>query len=166
MVLLSSLIFVILGVDEEILGGYFPMFNNFQQNPSFNNYIPYNSYTANLAQQNANFNNQSFQSQTNITFVNGMEGAKAFQLRPNSNVLLMDSDNSKFYVKSTDNLGIANISSYSFVEDKNLPVENGAASQPSNTGEQNTKIYDEMKNKIDELDSKVNELQSKLNEVL
>ena len=142
------------------------MFNNFQQNPSFNNYIPYNSYTDNLAQQNANFNNQSFQSQTNITFVNGIEGAKAFQLRPNSSVLLMDSDNSKFYVKSTDNLGIANISSYSFVEDKNLPIENVAANQPSNTGEQNTKIYEEMKIKIDELESKVDELQSKLNDVL
>lgn len=166
MVLLNSLIFVISGVDEEVLGGYFPMFNNFQQNPSFNNYLPYNSYTANLAQQNANFNNQSFQSQTNITFVNGIEGAKAFQLRPNSSVLLMDSDNSKFYVKSTDNLGIANISSYSFVEDKNLPIENVAANQPSNTGKQNTKLYEEMKTKIDELDSKVNELQSKLNDVL
>lgn len=102
--MLNSLIFVILGVDEEVLGWYFTMFNNFQQNPSFNNYVTYNSYTANLAQQNANFNNQSFQSQTNITFVNGIEGAKAFQLRQNSNVLLMDSDNSKFYVKSTDNL--------------------------------------------------------------
>lgn len=166
MVLLNSLIFVILGVDEEVLEGYFPMFNNFQQNPSFNNYMPYNSYTANLAQQNANFNNQSFQSQTNITFVNGIEGAKAFQLRPNSNVLLMDSDNSKFYVKSTDNLGIANISSYSFVEDKNLPIENVAANQPNNIGEQNTKLYGEMRNKIDELDSKVNELQNKLSEVL
>ena len=166
MVLLNSLIFVILGVDKEVLGGYFSMFNNFQQNPSFNNYIPYNSYTANLAQQNANFSNQSFQSQTNITFVNGIEGAKAFQLRPNSSVLLMDSDNSKFYVKSTDNLGIANISSYSFVEDKNLPIENVAANQPSNTGEQNTKIYEEMKIKIDELESKVDELQSKLNDVL
>ena len=142
------------------------MFNNFQQNQSFNNYLPYNSYTANLAQQNANFNNQSFQSQTNITFVNGIEGAKTFKLRPNSNVLMMDSDNYKFYVKSTDNLGIANISSYSFVEDKNLPVENVAASQPSNTGEQNTKLHDEMKNKIDELDSKINELQSKLSEIL
>lgn len=166
MVLLNSFIFVILGVDKEVLGGYFLMFNNFQQNPSFNNYIPYNSYTANLAQQNANFNNQSFQSQTNITFVNGIEGAKAFQLRPNSSVLLMDSDNSKFYVKSTDNLGIANISSYSFVEDKNLPIENVAANQPSNTGEQNTKLYEEMKSKIDELESKVDELQSKLNDVL
>ena len=91
------------------------MLNNFQQNTSFNNYIPYNNYTANLAQQNANFNNQSFQSQINITFVNSIEGAKAFQLRQNSSVLLMDSDKSKFYVKSTDNLGIANISSYSFV---------------------------------------------------
>ena len=166
MVLLNSFIFVILGVDKEVLGGYFLMFNNFQQNPSFNNYIPYNSYTANLAQQNANFNNQSFQSQTNITFVNGIEGAKAFQLRPSSSVLLMDSDNSKFYVKSTDNLGIANISSYSFVEVKNLPIENVAANQPSNTGEQNTKLYEEMKIKIDELESKVDELQSKLNDVL
>lgn len=166
MILLNSLIFVISGVDEEVLGGYFPMFNNFQQNPSFNNYLPYNSYTANLAQQNANFNNQSFQSQTNITFVNGIEGAKAFQLRPNSNVLLMDSDNSKFYVKSTDNLGIVNIQTYSFVEDKNLPVENVAANQPSNTGEQNTKLYEEMKTKISELESKINELQSKLNNVL
>lgn len=166
MVLLNSLIFVILGVDEEVSGGYFTMFNNFQKNPSFNNYIPYNSYTANLAQQNANFNNQGFQSQTNITFVNGIEGAKAFQLRPNSNVLLMDSDNSKFYVKSTDNLGIANISSYSFVEDKNLPVENVAANQPSNTGEQNTKLYEDMKTKISELEYKVDELQSKLNDVL
>ncbi len=164
--MLNYIIFVILVVDEEVLGGYFSMFNNFKQNPSFNNYIPYNSYTANLAQQNANYNNQSFQSQTNITFVNDIEGAKAFKLRPNSSVLLMDSNNSKFYVKSTDNLGIANISSYSFVEDKNLHIENVAANQQSNTGEQNTKLYEEMKTKISELESKVDELQSKLNEVL
>lgn len=78
----------------------------------------------------------------------------------------MDSDNSKFYIKSTYNFGIANINSYSLVEDKNLPVENVAASQPSNIGEQNTKLYEEMKTKISELESKVDELQSKLNEVL
>lgn len=63
----------------------------------------------------------------------------------------MNSANYKFYIKITDNLGIANINSYSFVEDKNLPVENVAASQPSNTGEQNTKLYEEMKTKISEL---------------
>lgn len=142
------------------------MFNNFQQNQSFNNYITYNSYTANLAQQNANFNNQNFQAQTNITFVNDMEGAKDFQLRSNSNILLMCSDNSKFYVKSIDKLGIVNINSYSFVNGKNLQVKDVAASQPSNTGEQNTKLYEEMKTKISELEYKVDELQSKLNDVL
>lgn len=63
----------------------------------------------------------------------------------------MNSDNSKFYVKSKDKLGIVNYNSYSFVEDKNLPVENVDASQPSNTGEQNTKLYEEMKTKIIEL---------------
>lgn len=60
MVLLNSLIFVISGVDEDVLVCYFTMLNNFQQNTSFNNYLQYNSYNANLAQQNANFNNQSF----------------------------------------------------------------------------------------------------------
>lgn len=49
---------------------------------------------------------------------------------------------------------------------KILPVENVAASQLSNTGEQNTKLYEEMKTKISELESKVDDLQSKLNEVL
>lgn len=78
----------------------------------------------------------------------------------------MDSDNSKFYVKSIDNIGIVNIQTYIFVEDKNLSIKNVAASQPSNTGEQNTKLYEEMKTKISELESKVDELQSKLNEVL
>lgn len=64
----------------------------------------------------------------------------------------MNSNHYKFYVKSTDNLGIANISSYSFVEDKNLPIENVAANQQSNTGEQNTKLYEETKTKISELE--------------
>lgn len=80
--------------------------------------------------------------------------------------MLIDYDNSKFYVKSTDNLGIANISSYSFVEDKILYDENVAANQPSDIGEQNTKLYEEIKTKISELEYKVDELQSKLNDVL
>lgn len=94
------------------------MFNNFQQNLIFNNYIQYNNYTANLAQKNANFNNQNFHTLTNITFVNDIEGANVFNLRPNSNVLLMNYINYKFYVKSTDNFGIVNISIHIFVEYK------------------------------------------------
>lgn len=71
--------------------------------------------------------------QTNITFVNGIEGAKAFQLSPNSNFLMMDSENSRFYVKTTDSLGIANISSYSFTQDEKLPGREVMQNIPANT---------------------------------
>ncbi len=59
---------------------------------------------------------QNYSSNTNITFVNGIEGAKGLQLPPNSSQLMMDSDSTMFYVKSTDNLGIAKISAYTFTE--------------------------------------------------
>lgn len=101
------------------------MYNNFGQFGSF----PYSSYyggypAQNMPNQGNVFNrdfqqgNQPMQQNTNITFVNGIEGAKAFQLSPNSSVLMMDSENQKFYVKTTDNLGVAKITSYSFSEDE------------------------------------------------
>lgn len=44
---------------------------------------------------------------SSITFVNGLEGAKGYMLPPNNTVILTDSDNSKFYIKSTDAVGMA-----------------------------------------------------------
>lgn len=142
------------------------MFNNFSQNQSYGGYFPYNSYTANMYQQNQQYQNTNLQTDTNITFVNGIEGAKAFQLRPNQSVILMDSDNSKFYVKSTDNLGVAKISSYSFVEDD---VYGNKNSIPANTAEFRKITDDEYNavlNKISELESKLAEITSKFNELL
>ena len=103
------------------------MYSNFGQFGSF----PYSSYyggypAQNMPNQGNVFNrdfqqgSQPMQQNTNITFVNGIEGAKAFQLSPNSSVLMMDSENQKFYVKTTDNLGVAKITSYSFSEDEFL----------------------------------------------
>ena len=142
------------------------MFNNFSQNPSFNNYVPYNSYTANMYQQNQQYQSGNVNTDTNITFVNGVEGAKAFQLRPNQRVILMDSNNSKFYVKSTDSLGVAKISSYSFVEDENF--NNNSQQQQNNDDivNINKEDYDSLLLKISELENKINELSGKLNEVL
>lgn len=51
-----------------------------------------------------------------IMWVQGIEGAKAYQLPPNSNVILMDSDDSKFYIKSTDNVGMATLKMFKFEE--------------------------------------------------
>ena len=38
-------------------------------------------------------------------FVNGIEGAKSYQVMPNQTMLLMDSDNPICYMKQADNLG-------------------------------------------------------------
>jgi hypothetical protein len=48
---------------------------------------------------------QTMPIQSNIEYVNGIEGAKAFMLPPNAKKLLLDSDNQYFYIKTTDNQG-------------------------------------------------------------
>lgn len=52
--------------------------------------------------------------------VTGMDGAKAYQMPPNSVVPLFDADNDIMYVKSTDGAGFPTIRAFAFqpVEDK------------------------------------------------
>lgn len=61
---------------------------------------------------------QQRQSQVNgINWVQGIEGAKAFQLMPNSNVILMDSENDNtFYIKISDNIGMCSLRVFTFTE--------------------------------------------------
>lgn len=52
-----------------------------------------------------------------ITWVQGIEGAKAWQLAPNSNILLMDSENDgKFYIKVSDSIGMCNLRVFEYKE--------------------------------------------------
>ena len=52
-----------------------------------------------------------------IIWVQGIEGAKAFQLQPNSNSVLMDSENDGvFYIKVSDNVGMCNLRVFKFEE--------------------------------------------------
>lgn len=46
------------------------------------------------------------QSGSGIIWVQGEEGAKAYMVAPGNSVLLMDSENSAFYIKSTDQSGM------------------------------------------------------------
>lgn len=91
-------------------------------NNAFNNVYPYNPYIssyqmAQTAQYQTPMQSYNTGSSSGITFVNGIEGAKGYQLPPNSTVILMDSENSKFYIKSTDSVGMASIKGYKFEED-------------------------------------------------
>lgn len=142
------------------------MFNNFQQNQSFNSFQPCSNYNANFAQQNGNVNSNVFQYQTNITFVNGVEGAKAFQLRPNQNILLMDSENKRFYVKSTDSLGIPNITSYDFTETDFSQASSATSQTQGNTGELNVELLLPLTEKVNNLEVEIASLKAKLEEVL
>ena len=52
-----------------------------------------------------------------ITWVQGIEGAKAYQISPNSIVQLMDSENDGiFYIKVSDNIGMSTLRSFRYTE--------------------------------------------------
>lgn len=62
--------------------------------------------------------------QQNIQYVNDRQSADAFQMAPNSSVILMDSNQARFYLKQTDASGTATIKSYDFKEtEAEKPVE-------------------------------------------
>lgn len=65
--------------------------------------------------------NQYTQQQTNylpLTFISGIEGAKAFIVAPNQTVYLRDSDAEIIYIKTADSQGRYNLKAYNLV-----PVE-------------------------------------------
>lgn len=149
------------------------MFNNYGQFSTYPAVPSYGQIAGQSGQLPLGNYYQSFQpqtqnigQQTNITFVNGIEGAKAYQLSPNSSALLMDSDNSKFYVKTTDSLGVPKISSYSFVEDENLSGQSQGQQDTVKTDQPSKEDFDGILAKVSELETRTNELSSKLNEVL
>lgn len=56
--------------------------------------------------------------QTNqgLLWVQGETGAKSYLMAPNTTVLLMDSEGSRFYLKSTDNAGMPNLRTFEYTE--------------------------------------------------
>lgn len=58
-----------------------------------------------------------YKPQNGIIWVQGIEGAKAYQLQPNSNVILLDSEiDGRFYIKVADNVGMCNLRIFKFEE--------------------------------------------------
>lgn len=85
---------------------------NFQQGQQYNTPMYQNPYQSRMNQYNSN----------GITWVQGIEGAKAFQLMPNSNIMLMDSENDGiFYIKISDNVGMCTLRTFKYEEITNVP---------------------------------------------
>lgn len=54
----------------------------------------------------------------NIIWVQGIEGAKAWQLAPNSMIILLDSEvEGKMYIKVSDNIGMSSLRIFNYVEE-------------------------------------------------
>lgn len=69
--------------------------------------IPYNNY----------YQPNYPKTENGIVWVQGIEGAKAYQMMPNSNIQLMDSENDGiFYIKTTDNIGMATLRTFKYSE--------------------------------------------------
>lgn len=149
------------------------MFNNFSPYSTFPMQSSYDRIAGNQPQQmfnpyqpNQPQQPQSFQQNTNITFVNGIEGAKAYQVSPNSSVLLMDSDNSKFYVKSTDGLGVAKLTSYCFLEEGNSPTESSSSAVAVEGVSLKKEDVDALMNRLNELEDFKKVVEEKIGELL
>ena len=57
-------------------------------------------------------------STNNIIWVQGIEGAKAWQLPPSSMAILLDSEaEGKMYIKVSDNIGMSNLRIFNYVEE-------------------------------------------------
>lgn len=61
-----------------------------------------------------------YQQPFQITKVNGENGAKAFQMPPNSSIILLDESSPKVYIKETDGASYPKLSAYKLVPDDEL----------------------------------------------
>ena len=88
--------------------------NSYFSNP-YNNYInrQYQSYPQQTQQQQQVYSNN----QNNIIWVKGKENARSMQLPPNSTVILLDSEVGKFYIKTTDDIGLGKLRVFSYMEE-------------------------------------------------
>ena len=57
-----------------------------------------------------------FKPASNITYVQGEAGAKAYSVNNNYMMLLMDAEDTKFYIKQTDQFGIPKMRKFKFEE--------------------------------------------------
>ena len=105
-----------------------PMWNTpYSSNPyNNNNYLNRNYIPSTPTTQQQQ---QSYQN--NIIWVKGKENARSMQIPPNSTVILLDSEVGKFYIKTTDDIGLGKLRVFSYVEEPDNDSVNTSSSVPN-----------------------------------
>ena len=65
---------------------------------------------------NNNYYNPYIPQMNQYAFVNGIEGAKAYQVMPNQTMMLMDNDNPICYMKKSNSMGQSTLRYFKLVE--------------------------------------------------
>lgn len=137
-----------------------PNYNNFGGYPYGAPYQPFSYPYGNLYQQNnipqGNQGAQNQQAQLNqYAFVNGIEGAKSFQLQPNQSIFLMDSDNPLCYMKTSNSVGQSTLRYFRLTEVSENDLK--ATTQPQvNSNDYVLKSdFEVLSKRIDELSRKI-----------
>lgn len=89
-----------------------------------------------------------------INWVQGENGARAWLMTSaNSNVILMDAETSRFYIKSTDSMGIPSLRTFEYTE----VINNHQISASNNEPQQviTREEWDALKGKIEALEKKL-----------
>lgn len=116
------------------------MWNPYNTNQFTSNFSPYyNSPTPTPSSSGINFSSQSQNNspsftrpQNNIIWVTGKENARSMQLQPNSTVILLDNDSNKFYIKTTDDIGLGKLRVFNYTEQLDQPTtQQQSTNQPS-----------------------------------
>ena len=105
-----------------------PMWNTpYSSNPYMNNNYINRNYTP--SQPTTQQQQQVYQN--NIIWVKGKENARSMQVPPNSTVILLDSEVGKFYIKTTDDIGLGKLRVFSYVEEPDNDSVNTSSSVPN-----------------------------------
>lgn len=134
-------------------------YNNPYNNPYYNPYQQYPYTQGNAQQFQMPQQPQAQVQQTNylpLTFVNGIEGAKAFIVNPNQIIYLKDSDSNLLFEKKADSQGKYTITAFELKQiDYSRPIQKPVET-PVNyaTIDDLTKLQVRLENMINEIKSK------------
>ncbi len=96
-----------------------------------------------------------------IIWVQGEAGAKSYLVAPNTTVLLMDSENSRFYLKSTDASGVPlPLRKFSYTEESDASQTTAQAVMPDLAISQET--FNDMAKQLEDLRGSYKELYEKV----
>lgn len=65
----------------------------------------------------------------NLIWVQGLEGAKGYQIPANSKAVLLDSEQNRMYIKTSDNIGMCNLRIFNFSEITETPQTHNSVAQ-------------------------------------